>query len=217
MQPSALIETLAAKIAGLARPHPARIAVDGVDGVGKSTLANNLAEALRQRRPQVIRASIDGFHNPRSARYRLGPTSPEGYFRDSFNYSALVELLLDPLGSGGSLKYCTAIFDYRNDSEVARQFHNASPNAILLFDGVFLLRPELARHWDLSVFLDAPFEVTVPRMAHRDQTSPSLDAPANVRYIEGQKLYLRACEPIRRATIVVNNEDLESPTIVRSS
>lgn len=217
MQPSALIETLAAKIAGLARPHPARIAVDGVDGVGKSTLANNLAEALRQRRPQVIRASIDGFHNPRSARYRLGPTSPEGYFRDSFNYSALVELLLDPLGPGGSLKYCTAIFDYRNDSEVARQFHNASPNAILLFDGVFLLRPELARHWDLSVFLDAPFEVTVPRMAHRDQTSPSLDAPANVRYIEGQKLYLRACEPIRRATIVVNNEDLESPTIVRSS
>ena len=93
------------------------------------------------------------------------------------------------------------MFDYRTDSEVETPFETAEPDAILLFDGVFLHRAELISYWDMSLFLDAPFEVTVARMAGRDESSPDVNAPENRRYVEGQQLYLRTCEPRRAATM----------------
>src|SRR5262249_19722962 len=111
MKRSTLIKMLAARVVGVICPHPVRIAIDGVDGVGKTTLADELVDAVSAYNRSVIRASIDGFHNPRSDRYRLGRNSPEGYFRDSFNHSALISLLLAPLGPGGTRRYRRAVFD----------------------------------------------------------------------------------------------------------
>jgi uridine kinase len=85
MERIALLEELSGRIAAMERPHPVRVGIDGVDGVGKTTLANELVDPLRQRGLPVIRASIDGFHHPRTVRYRRGRSSPEGYYRDSFN------------------------------------------------------------------------------------------------------------------------------------
>jgi uridine kinase len=209
-----LIEMLSERIVGVTRPHPVLIAIDGVDGVGKTMLADELADAVSAKGRPVIRASIDGFHNPRIVRYRLGRNSPEGYFRDSFNYEALTTLLLAPLGPGGTRLYRSAVFNYRTDSEMSPPFETADQNAILLFDGIFLHRTELLSYWDLSIFLDAPFEVTIPRAAGRDGSSPDVNAPENRRYVEGQQLYLRTCEPKRAATIVINNENLASPEVV---
>jgi uridine kinase len=214
MERTALLKVLADRITGVIRPHPIRVGIDGVDGVGKTKLADELVDPFRRRGLPVIRASIDGFHNPRSVRYRLGTSSPEGYFRDSFNYDALTNGLLRPLGPGGSLRYRRAVFNYRTDSEVQSPSELAPPNSILLFDGVFLHRPELRLYWDLSIFLDAPFEVTIPRCAARDGNSPDLNAAENRRYVEGQKLYLHQCQPRREATIVINNANLTSPDIV---
>lgn len=214
MKRSTLIEILAEQIAGFSCEHPVRVAIDGVDGVGKTTLADELARAIGDTGRPVIRASIDGFHNPRSLRYRLGRNSPEGYFNDSFNYAELTAVLLAPLGPGGARRYRRAIFDYRTDSVAETPVETAPQDAVLVFDGVFLLRPELRTFWDMSIFLDAPFEMTVQRMAGRDGGSPETGAPENRRYIEGQKRYLRICEPKRKATIVIDYKNLESPRIV---
>lgn len=215
MKRSKLIEMLAERIAGVSCLHPARVAIDGVDGVGKTTLADELAKTIPAAGRPVIRASIDGFHNPREIRYRMGRNSPEGYFKDSFNYPELTAVLLAPLGPGGTRRYRRAVFDYRTDSAVESPLEIAAEDAVLIFDGVFLLRPELRQFWDTSIFLDAPFEVAVPRMAGRDGGPPEVAAPENQRYIEGQKLYLRGCEPKRNATIVIDHKNLESPQIVR--
>ena len=119
-----------------------------------------------------------------------------------------------PLGPGGTRRYRRAVFNYRTDSEAIAPFETAGEDAILLFDGVFLHRPELLSYWDLSLFLDAPFEVTIPRAAVRDGSSPDVHAPENRRYVEGQKLYLQTCEPRRSAAVVINNANLPSPEIV---
>src|SRR5437867_3590082 len=214
MRRSTLIEKLAERIVGVTCPNPVRVGIDGVDGVGKTTLADELVDAVCARGRPVIRASIDGFHNPRSVRYRLGRSSPEGYFQDSFNVTPLTTVLLGPLGPGGTRLYRRAVFNERIDSELATPLETAAQNAILLFDGIFLHRPELLSYWDLSFFLDAPFDVSIPRTARRDGSSPDINAPENRRYVEGQQLYLRICEPKRGATIVINNENLASPEVV---
>ena len=214
MKRAELIDLLIGRIAAVVRPHAVRVGIDGVDGVGKTRLADEMAKAHGPQGRQVIRASIDGFHNPRRVRYQLGRNSLEGYFRDSFNHEALTSVLLTPLGPAGDRRYRRKIFDYRTDSEVHAPIETASTDAILLFDGVFLHRPELRSHWDISFFLDAPFETTIARVARRDGSSPDPAAPENRRYVEGQQLYLKTCEPKRAATLVINNEDLGSPTVV---
>lgn len=215
MKRSDLIAMLAERIDQVECDHPVRVAIDGVDGVGKTSLADELAQAVLRRGRPVIRASSDGFHNPSHVRYRRGRDSAEGYFMDSFNHAALISVLLEPLGPGGRRRYRRAVFDYRTDSEAVMPEETASPDAVLLFDGVFLHRPQLLPYWDLSIFLDAPFKVTVARMAGRDGRPPDAQAVENRRYVEGQQIYLQTCEPKRAATIVIDYELLASPEILR--
>lgn len=100
---AALVRRLVALIDAVDLAHPTRVAVDGPDAAGKTTLADELEIALADAGRDAIRASVDGFHRSRVERYRLGPDSPEGYYEDSFDYRALRASLLDPLGPSGSL------------------------------------------------------------------------------------------------------------------
>lgn len=190
------------------------VAVDGVDGSGKTTFADELAAVMKTAGHSVIRASVDGFHHPREVRYLRGKDSPEGYFLDSYDYDTLKRDLLLPFRSGARAIQ-TARFDHRNNCEVTSAFAAPDARSILLIDGIFLHRDELADCWDLSVFLDVPFAVSYGRMAARDGSNPDPDDPGNRRYLEGQRLYLRRCNPGDRATILIDNADLRSPRISR--
>src|SRR5262249_6373078 len=161
-------------------------------------------------------SSADGFHNPRELRYRRGRTSPEGFYFDSYDYAALRRYLLDPLGPGGSGVYRSAVFDHVTDSPVPVQTRVAPPGAALILDGLFLHREELRGMWDFSIFLDAPFEITIPRGAARGPGwggSPDPTAPSNRRYIEGQQIYLRQDQPQARANVVIDYSDLTAPVV----
>jgi uridine kinase len=212
----AIVEDLAEHISALSTPGVLRVAVDGVDGVGKTTFADRLAAALEDRGRSVIRSSVDGFHNPRAHRYRLGRASPEGFYRDSYNYELLRRLLLDPLSPSGSRRYRTAAFDHLSDSPAPADERVAEPGAILVFDGLFLHRPELRGDWDFSIFLDAPFEITGPRSAGRGPGfgDPDPAAPSNRRYVEGNLMYFREAAPRERATVVLDHSDLDRHRVV---
>ena len=213
-----LLEILASQIAEITTAHPTRVAIDGPDAAGKTTLADELAILIGTSGRAVIRASIDGFHNPESIRYQRGRLSPEGYYFDSFNHESLITLLLSPLGPQGSREYRHATFDYRTDLENQRPFQIAQATSVLLFDGVFLLRPELADFWDFAIFLDVGFEVTLARAQQRDAIAfggvDTVTHRYEQRYIPGQKLYFDLCRPRVRANIVVDNNLPSAPTIV---
>lgn len=211
------LSELAESIAKRYRTHPVRVAIDGVDGVGKTTLADELVEPLRPTGRQVIRASIDGFHNRRALRYARGADSAEGYFLDSVDYAALTRELLQPPGPNGNLSYRRAIFDYRVGRQIDAAIELAAPTAVLLFDGVFLQCPELRSLWDLAVWVDTPFAVTVDRAVRRDAASDGEDEVLRAlyerRYVPGQRLYLERCQPKQRATIVLNNAVVSDPDL----
>jgi hypothetical protein len=153
-----VLETVARAVSRSSIARVTRVAIDGVDGAGKTHFADELGLVLGASGASVIRASVDGFHNPRSIRYRQGRDSPEGFFRDSYDYAQLKAVLLDPLSPG---HYRAAVFDHRSDLPVS--------------------------------------------------------APSNQRYVRGQELYLRTCEPARFATFTINNDDLLAPYIVTPS
>lgn len=217
MKRSQLLDYLVSRIVRIERPHPVRVAIDGPDAAGKTMLAQELAAPLQAHGRPVIRASIDGFHNPSRIRHRRGEASPEGYYQDSFNYHALIESLLAPLGPNGSLRYLSAVFDYRADSETQLPVLAAESNAVLLCDGVFLLRSELARYWDFTIFVEASFETTISRAERRDAAMmgsvEEVRRRYEQRYIPGQNLYFAESRPKERADVVVDNDDPSNPVV----
>jgi len=182
--------------------------VDGVDAAGKTVFADELEPLLEERGREVIRSSMDWFHNPQKLRHVRGRMDPEGYYLDSFNYRVLLDYLLLPLGPGGSLIYMDKAFDYRIDQRLDEPFKKAS------FDGVFLLRPELERLWDLKIYLDVTFGESLRRGLEREASNNSdVEELYMNRYIPGQKLYHIHSAPQRKADIVIDNNDPRNPRI----
>ncbi len=210
-----LLKAVSSIIVKLNRHHPLKVAIDGIDSAGKTIFADELKSHIQKEGWNVIRASLDGFHNPRTLRYARGRESPEGYYIDSFNYIALLDNLLTPLGPGGDLMFRTAIFDYKTDKFLDLPLQKAEKDSILLFDGVFLFRPELIDLWDLKIYLDISYEESLRRGKQRSaHADPSIIQELYLkRYILGQKLYMIHSAPKRKADIIINNNVPSNPKI----
>lgn len=199
--------------------RPVRVAVDGVDGAGKTWFCDELAVVLRAAGADVVRVSVDGFHRPRAERYARGASSPEGFYLDSYDYARFRTDVLDPFAPqapAGGRAYREAAHDVTTDAPLDPPARPVGEHAVLLVDGIFLHRDELVEAWDLSVYLHVPPHVSVPRIAQRDAAPPDPDDPRNARYVGGQRLYHARCDPQARATLVVDNSDLAAPVVLRS-
>ncbi|SEG76207.1 uridine kinase [Actinacidiphila yanglinensis] len=209
-----LIHRLAEAIGAVSTPHPVRVAVDGPPAAGKTTLADELAVAVRAQGREVIRATIDDFLVPRAQRYRRGRYTAEGCYFDAHDHAALRRVLLDPLGPGGHRRFQAAIHDGATDTPLSPPAVTASADAVLLFDGVFLLRPELVDSWELRIFVSAPFEQTVAR-AHTRGTAPAgseIERSWRERYIPAQQLYAATAHPTALADFIVHNAQPHHPS-----
>jgi uridine kinase len=200
------VRDLARRVRDLPTTTPL-VAVDGVDGAGKMTFADALAGHLRATGTPVLRVSVDGFHRPRAERYRQGRTSPSGFVEDSYDLATFRAAVVEPLRPDGDRRVRTAAFDHRTDRPVDAAPVVVEDGSVVVVDGIFLHRDELADAWDLSVWLEVPFTTTFARMAVRDGCPADPDDPANARYRDGQLLYLARCDPRARATVVIDNDD----------
>jgi uridine kinase len=191
------------------------LAVDGLDGSGKTVFADGLAAVFAEDGSTVFRASIDDFHRPRADRYARGRDDPDGFYLDSFDYATFRRVLIDPFRDGAQTSAATgfqlAAFDVRRDAPVEARWVTGPADAVLIVDGIFLHRPELRGLWNWSAWLEVPVDVAYARMAMRDGVDPDPAAPTNRRYLEGQRRYLREADPARAASVVVDNTDPAEP------
>ena len=84
---------------------------------------------------------------------------------------------------------------------------------VLLVDGIFAQRPELADAWDLVVWVHADDDVRVSRMAARDGVPDDPDHPDQRRYLDAQVIYQATCRPREHADVLVDNTDPDEPVI----
>jgi uridine kinase len=210
---------LAVVILAVDRPHPVRVAIDGCSAAGKTTLAGELAAELRGRSDrEVIQAGIDYFKRAPELRTAYPVESPESYYLDSWDNAAIRDQLLIPLGPGGNRRYRTGMRDLQARSSLNSPTLVAAEDAILLADGAFLQRPELAACWDLRVYVDISFDEVLRRGIARDQQWMDSAAAAEhryrTRYIPGERMYVDQVRPREQADVVVVNEDPASPRLL---
>ena len=169
-----------------------RIGIDGVDGAGKTSLAEEVAQLLTKRKRPAVRVSLDFFERAPAERYARGELSPDGYYLDAFDVE---RLRAHVLSIGGP------------------------PEVVVVTDGIFLQRPALADLWDATVWVEADLDVAAERAMERDLLR--LDSPDaeregyRLRYFPAQRRYIEEERPQERATFVLRNTGLDEPELVR--
>lgn len=220
--------TAVADMVSLALAERSRVllAVDGRSGAGKSTFADELPGKLRELGIAALRSTTDSFHQPRVDRMRLGANSAEGYYADSHQITRIVDELLEPFATGESLVRVAA-FDEPTD-QALDETAIVADSSVLIFDGLFLQRPEFRPFWNHSVFLtaDERLDAAWLHFLLSDLPSGPTDRAQRIderlrrarwpRYRDGWSRYLEADKPDERVDFVIDNNDFASPFIVRS-
>lgn len=209
---SALDRVVDAIIAAPAGGSRTMVAVDGIGASGKTTLSQLLADRLGTSTPVVV-VHGDAFFTDVSVRRARGRYSPEGFWSDTYDLPEFERCALVPLRSG-ERRFRPASFDL--DAGVARLAEPvpADADAVVIVEGAFLHRDELAAYWDYSIFLDVPFDVAAQRMQTRAGAAEPLDEPLLSRWFGAQRLYFRAARPWTRASIALDNRSTDGPRVI---
>ena len=209
-----LLVTLASLVLALPEDAPRSVCLTGVGCSGKTTLAAELVAIVRGAGRPVVPVSYDDFHFPRERRHRQGRASAAGYLDDSFDPAALRGLVLDRVAAGAP-SIVPAAYDLAEDAPVDPEPVPLPTDGVVLVEGSFLLVPELADGWDLSVMVVAEPGRVLERGLVRDA---DLGPPEQVRelylrrYLAAEALHQERDDPWSRADVVV---DLTDPTAPR--
>lgn len=212
----AILEEKIRKV-GDAKSKPVRMAVNGIEGTGKTTFACAFVDDLRARGLNAYHVSIDGFHFPKIIRYRQGRDSAAGYYEDSYDEEAFVKQVL--LRSQSSPPaYVRAVHDLATDAVLSLQPIRIEQDAVLVTDGCYLFKPVYNDHWDFRLYLKASFETALERGANRDAAKlggySKSQAKFNRRYHAVSKRYIAEVNPEALADMIIDMSDFEDLKIL---
>jgi uridine kinase len=166
------------------------VAIDGAGGSGKTTLAGAAAELLDG--CPIIAG--DDFYRPMPEPERERLDAEQGY-QHYFDWQRLRDHVLVPLRAGHTARYQR--FDWTTGE--LGPWHEITPEPVVIVEGVYTARPELAPYYHLTVYVDTPREVCLQRMRARGQNPEQWIT----RWRAAEDHYLRTTWPHTRANLVV--------------
>lgn len=150
---------VAAAVDAQSREGFALVALDGMGGSGKSTLAAALAELCG-----AVVVHGDDFYRPMDAEERARLDPVQGYHR-YFDWQRLREEVLAPLAAGRDAGYRR--YDWETGALAPDEIHVVSHAGVVVVEGVYTARSELADCYDLVVYVDTPREESLRRLRER--------------------------------------------------
>jgi uridine kinase len=164
------------------------VGIDGRGGSGKTTLAVSLGGVV---------VHGDDFYRPMPTAERLRLDAEGGYHR-YFDWQRLRDQVLLPLRDGRPARYQR--YDWPT-GEVDPECHEVAPTGVVVVEGCYSVRPELAGFYDVTVHVDTPREVCLARVQARGDDHGPWDW--NVRWQAAEDFYLRTTALTERVTLVV--------------
>jgi uridine kinase len=173
--------------------RPLKVGIDGRCAAGKTMLADELGQVFGAKGFEVLRPSVDGFHQPPEHRYRQGEYSARGYYEDAYDYDAVVNALVRPL----------------------------SGNTILLFEGIFVFRTKINGYWDYRILVEVDAETSLARSMVRDTgligAADVVRRKLEERYEPAWQMYVDKENPEGKADVVIDNREVDSPLILKGA
>jgi uridine kinase len=183
------------------RTTPILIALDGPSGAGKSALASFLAKQL-----DATIVPSDHFFAAEITRAGWDARSARDRAAEAIDWRRMRRDALEPLRASKPARWHAFDFDAgtRPDGTYAMQaaFTERQPARVIILDGVYSTRPELADLIDLSVLVDVPMEVRRERLAVRE--AASFLESWHSRWAAAEAYYFAKVRPLASFDLVVS-------------
>lgn len=220
MNETEVFELVREHVLSIRKQKPIRVAINGIEGTGKTVFAVKLTKHLISKNTNAIHVSIDGFHNNKDTRYRQGRNSAKGYYEDSYDEIAFVEKVLKS-SQLANPHYTTAIHDLKTDQYLDIEPTNIEATTVLITDGAYLFKPHYRQHWDLRIYLKTSFEIAMGRGVKRDKDLLGGFELARDkyerRYHKASRIYQTENDPEAIADIVIDNSDFHNLKIMKNT
>ena len=202
------------------KEKPVRIAINGIQGTGKTVFAEKLTNHLNLEKIKTIQVSIDGFHFNKKKRYKQGRHSAKGYYEDSYNELAFIEKVLESSQSDFP-NYTIATHNLKTDKYLNLEPIELENNSVLITDGAYLFKPNYRDYWDFKIYLKTNFETAMNRGIKRDKNSledfETIKERYEKRYHKASRIYLTENRPEEIADIVIDNSDFDNLRIIKNT
>ena len=166
---------------------PMVVGITGVDASGKSVMTTLLAEELVRSGISVQVVRLDDFHLMRNERHVEGLSEPVQFYEHIFDFERLRNEILKPIRDEGNLETTLICLDVLENTWTVERQYLVNDGTVVLLEGVFLFRPDIAHFLDLIIYL------------HVDDVSPT------------QRKYLEEYPAERNADVIIDNNDWQNP------
>ncbi|MGE6540978.1 uridine kinase family protein [Bacillus luti] len=175
------------------------IGIDGCGGSGKSTLANK----IKSKFSTVTIVHMDDFYLPSAQIVNEHPTNK--LIGADFDWKRLLQEVLDPISNG--VEGCYKRYDWETDSLV--ESHIVPANGIVIIEGVYATRQELAEKYDLKIWVNCPRGMRLKRGIARDGEE-ARDMWEN-NWMIAEDMYVESHKPHKFADFIIDGIDNEIP------
>lgn len=186
------------RIRSLDRLHegsPVIVAIDGGSGAGKTTVVDELRRYL----PEAATVHCDDFFSASVAPSDWQLMSVPERAARCIDWQRLRSEALCPLSQRRRASWRP--FDFSSPSGLAAETVTVEPASIVLVDGVYSGRPELADLMTLTVLVDAPVEL---RRTRHDAREGGDDSLWHQTWDPAEEHYLTNVRPPTAFDLVVN-------------
>ena len=192
------------------------IAVDGLDGSGKSVLADRLVAALGQAGTGAVLLRVDDYRRPVDWT-RAGGAEADLYYEDYYDLALLEH------GARAFLDGAPGIevphFDSRSERHQGRRAIAFGDAPLAVVEGVFAQRVAAVRQGAV-VYIETSRAEARRRILARDtargRTAADVTHRIDARYFPAQDRYLRECAPAAHAAALVVHERVGAPSLMRA-
>lgn len=168
------------------------IGIDGRGGSGKSMFAR----ALERFRPNISVVEMDDFFLPSSQRPTGDPLSkPIG---GDFDWQRVYNQVLTPLSQDHEGRYQR----YDWDLDELAEWHTLTVGGIVIIEGIYSTRNELADMYDFKVWVECPRDIRLARGIARDGEAAREIWENDWMVIEDR--YAETHRPFERANLLID-------------
>ncbi len=185
------------------------VALSGIDGAGKGYLGGHLVAALRGCGLNAVLITIDPWLNLPAEPFSSARPA-EHFYANAIRFEEMFEKLVLPLKLNRSV-HIEADVAEETATEFRRHTYEFNNVDVIVLEGIYLLRRDLRRQYDLSLWIECSFETALERALRRAQEG--LPPAETVRayqtiYFPAQLIHFALDEPWAAADLVIPNDPL---------